>query len=151
MTVRHADCSSLRLPGLRVGLGSARVSGASAPRALVHHMDHLLLDRATAWPALQPDVVLQLGGRLTSKRLGQFLEWAALGDTARCVARPHTLLWPAVQSDGLDCVWLMISAMLRTADNSRACAVERVAGAPEYRAGLLVRGDERIASSFIRS
>ncbi len=49
-------------------------------------MDHLLLDRATAWPALQPDVVLQLGGRLTSKRLGQFLEWAALGDATRCAA-----------------------------------------------------------------
>lgn len=48
-------------------------------------MDHLLLDRDTAWPALKPDVVLQLGGRLTSKRLSQFLEWAALGDANRSV------------------------------------------------------------------
>ena len=46
-------------------------------------MDHILLDRAAAWPAVQPDVVLQLGGRLTSKRLQQFLEWSAIG-TGRC-------------------------------------------------------------------
>ena len=111
------------MPGLRVGLGRARVSGASAPHALVHHMDHLLLDRATAWPALQPDVVLQLGGRLTSKRLGQFLEWAALGDAARCATHARTSLWPAMQTDELDCVWLMLSAMLRTAHNSSVCAV----------------------------
>ena len=59
-------------------------SAESAPApCLVRHMDHLLLDRDTAWRALQPDVVLQLGGRLTSKRLSQFLEWAALGDAGR--------------------------------------------------------------------
>ena len=93
-------------PGLRVGLGSAHVSGASEPPALVHHMDHLLLDRDTAWPALQPDVVLQLGGRLTSKRLGKFLEWTALGDAARCAARDLTSPWPAMQASIPGCVWL---------------------------------------------
>ncbi len=45
--------------------------------ALVHHFDHLLLDKDALWPALRPDVVLQLGGRLVSKRAAQFLEWAA--------------------------------------------------------------------------
>ncbi|EIE27179.1 Thiamin diphosphate-binding protein, partial [Coccomyxa subellipsoidea C-169] len=57
--------------GLRVG-----ASGRSDV-ALVHHFDHLLLDKDALWPALRPDVVLQLGGRLVSKRAAQFLEWAA--------------------------------------------------------------------------
>lgn len=35
------------------------------------------------WPAVAPDVILQLGGHLTSKRLGQFLDWAALGAADR--------------------------------------------------------------------
>ena len=66
-----------------MGLGTA--PGGSAPASpaaplLVRHMDQLLLDQGELWLTLQPDVVLQLGGRLTSKRLAQFLEWAALGD-----------------------------------------------------------------------
>ena len=69
--------------GLRVGIGS-RQSPVAPAAVLVQHMDHLLLDCVTARPALQPDVVLQLGGRLTSKRLAQFLEWAALGSDGRC-------------------------------------------------------------------
>ncbi len=73
--------------GLRVGMGSGQPPAALAV-VLVQHMDHLLLDRVTVWPALQPDVVLQLGGRLTSKRLGQFLEWAALGSDGRCATPP---------------------------------------------------------------
>ena len=67
--------------GLRLGLSApAGGAGGGAAPVLVRHMDQLLLDRQELWPALQPDVVLQLGGRLTSKRLAQFLEWAALGD-----------------------------------------------------------------------
>lgn len=57
--------------GLRVG------ASESADVALVHHFDHLLLDREELWPAVRPDVVLQLGCRLVSKRAAQFLEWAA--------------------------------------------------------------------------
>ena len=88
--------------GLRLGMAAA-VTGSdpnSKPSptspVLVRHMDHLLLDKAQLWPALQPDVVLQLGGRLTSKRLAQFLEWSALGDgrwaqsiSSGCNARGH--------------------------------------------------------------
>lgn len=61
---------------------SAPGTDAASPTeaVLVRHMDHLLLDKEQVWPALQPEVILQLGGRLTSKRLGQFLEWSALGD-----------------------------------------------------------------------
>lgn len=59
------------LSGLRVG------SQAALPTQL-HHLDHVLLERTHAWPAMQPDVVLQLGRRIVSKRLGQFLEWACL-------------------------------------------------------------------------
>lgn len=43
----------------------------------MHHFDQMLLDKA-AWPVLKPDVVLQLGNHLVSKRVLQFLEWSAL-------------------------------------------------------------------------
>ena len=39
----------------------------------------MLLDKA-AWPALKPDVVLQVGNHLVSKRVLHFLEWSALND-----------------------------------------------------------------------
>ena len=55
--------------GLRVG--------AAQPSTLVPHFDLALMER-DAWPALAPDVVIQFGGRLTSKRLQSFLEHCAL-------------------------------------------------------------------------
>lgn len=67
------------MSGLRVG------ASAGQGVQLLHHFDHALLVAEEAWPVLAPDVVLQLGGRLTSKRTAQFLEWAAQppGDTGR--------------------------------------------------------------------
>ena len=65
-------------PGLRVGTSQT----TTAHFSILHHFDHLLLDKAS-WPALKPDVVLQLGGHMISKRCGQFLEWAALGGPDR--------------------------------------------------------------------
>ena len=75
---------------------------------VLHHFDHLLLDAPAPAgdrapdpgagspnpdaealrAALRPDAVLQLGGRLTSKRTQAFLEWAALPDAAseRCAS-----------------------------------------------------------------
>ncbi|GAB4817906.1 hypothetical protein N2152v2_004952 [Parachlorella kessleri] len=61
------------LSGLRAG-----VQEADPSLAVIHHMDHLLLGGEEHWQALRPDVVLQLGGHLTSKRLCNFLEWCAL-------------------------------------------------------------------------
>ena len=69
---------------------------------VLHHFDHLLLaapapggdhisnpgssdpnpDAAVLRAALRPDTVLQLGGRLTSKRAQAFLEWAALPEAS---------------------------------------------------------------------
>ena len=72
------------LSGLRAGVPGAAAAaaggggGGAADPAVVHHMDQLLLLDRRHWPALRPDVVLQLGGHLTSKRLAQFLEWACL-------------------------------------------------------------------------
>lgn len=91
-----------------------RVGAAPAPGCppVLHHFDHLLLDAPAGAPppagdrardpgaknpkpdaealrgALRPDAVLQLGGRLTSKRAQAFLEWAALPDAAsgRCAS-----------------------------------------------------------------
>jgi isochorismate synthase/2-succinyl-5-enolpyruvyl-6-hydroxy-3-cyclohexene-1-carboxylate synthase/2-succinyl-6-hydroxy-2,4-cyclohexadiene-1-carboxylate synthase/O-succinylbenzoate synthase len=65
--------------GLRVrargGGGGAGTAAGGAP--LLPHFDLALMERP-AWEALAPDCVLQFGGRLTSKRLQAFLEWAAL-------------------------------------------------------------------------
>ena len=76
------------LSGLRVGLvesdssssssssrggSSSGSSSSSSGGVYVHHMDHLLLGGADWWSELQPDVVLQLGRHITSKRLGQFM------------------------------------------------------------------------------
>jgi isochorismate synthase/2-succinyl-5-enolpyruvyl-6-hydroxy-3-cyclohexene-1-carboxylate synthase/2-succinyl-6-hydroxy-2,4-cyclohexadiene-1-carboxylate synthase/O-succinylbenzoate synthase len=74
--IKQALCAHA---GLRVG------ASAGQRVQLLHHFDHVLLGAEDAWPALAPDVVLQLGGRLTSKRAAQFLEWAAQppSDTGR--------------------------------------------------------------------
>lgn len=73
------------LSGLRVGTCSSSSGSTSAP---LHHFDHILLPPPGStsgsssdgwWRQLQPDVILQLGPRVTSKRVNQFLEWSALG------------------------------------------------------------------------
>ncbi|KAI8463273.1 MAG: thiamine diphosphate-binding protein, partial [Monoraphidium minutum] len=74
------------LSGLRVGAvqqpppPGGGAGGGGGGFHLVSHMDHLLLGGKEWWGALRPDVVLQVGPRLTSKRLNQFLEWCALAD-----------------------------------------------------------------------
>lgn len=82
------------LSGLRAGVPS---SGARSPSgaAVIHHFDHLLLLDRQQWEQLRPDVVLQLGGHLTSKRVTQFLEWcctssAGTGDGSRQSALDDT-------------------------------------------------------------
>ncbi|MEW5311202.1 MAG: hypothetical protein WDW38_002937 [Sanguina aurantia] len=68
------------LSGLRLGLGASTTkSGAGCASLMLHHVDHLLLGDKRTWAELQPEVILQIGGHLTSKRLGQFMEWAAMG------------------------------------------------------------------------
>jgi isochorismate synthase/2-succinyl-5-enolpyruvyl-6-hydroxy-3-cyclohexene-1-carboxylate synthase/2-succinyl-6-hydroxy-2,4-cyclohexadiene-1-carboxylate synthase/O-succinylbenzoate synthase len=65
------------LSGLRVGSSSG--SSGSSGVVMLHHMDHLLLPPSGSgsntgwWEQLQPDVVLQVGPRVTSKRLNQFM------------------------------------------------------------------------------
>lgn len=95
------------LSGLRAGVPAAAPAGAApaataggggAGPAVVHHFDQLLLLDRRHWPALRPDVVLQLGGHLTSKRLNQFLEWACLegahgGDAVEAAAAVAPLQW----------------------------------------------------------
>ncbi|KAK9805814.1 hypothetical protein WJX73_002942 [Symbiochloris irregularis] len=82
-----AVCRTLQWPvatdvlsGLRLGTTSSSASTSATESEGLHHipyLDHVLLERESAWPAVRPDVVLQLGGRVVSKRIGQFLEWAA--------------------------------------------------------------------------
>lgn len=61
--------------GVRVGMSEAGAEQLS----LLHQFDQVLLDKAS-WVALKPDVVLQLGSHMVSKRTLQFLEWSALDD-----------------------------------------------------------------------
>lgn len=75
-------------PGSSASSGSPGSGGSSGSESnggggfhLVSHMDHLLLGGKDWWEALRPDVVLQVGPHLTSKRLNQFL-----------VSRPAALL-----------------------------------------------------------
>ena len=54
--------------------------GAPASEGLtrLHSFDHILLGgRETLWPSLRPEHVVRVGGSIVSKRLSQFLEWAA--------------------------------------------------------------------------
>lgn len=60
--------------GLRVF--GARDDATALP-TLLSAFDHVLLQR-DLWEELQPEVILQLGSFLTSKRVAQFLSWAAL-------------------------------------------------------------------------
>ena len=64
------------LSGLRAGTAAAAAAGSEL--CVVHHFDQLLLLEREQWRALRPDVVLHLGGHLTSKRVAQFLEWCCL-------------------------------------------------------------------------
>lgn len=52
-------------------------SSSQSGVCVIDHMDHLLLGDKGWWGNLKPEVVLQIGPHLTSKRLSQFLEWAA--------------------------------------------------------------------------
>jgi isochorismate synthase/2-succinyl-5-enolpyruvyl-6-hydroxy-3-cyclohexene-1-carboxylate synthase/2-succinyl-6-hydroxy-2,4-cyclohexadiene-1-carboxylate synthase/O-succinylbenzoate synthase len=69
------------LSGLRVGSSSSSSgSSGSSGGGVLHHFDHVLLGAGAAagadvewWGKLQPDVVLQLGPRVTSKRVNQFM------------------------------------------------------------------------------
>lgn len=65
------------MKGLHAGLRMGMSESSSKEHAVLHHFDQMLLDKA-AWPVLKPDVVLQLGNHLVSKRVLQFLEWSAL-------------------------------------------------------------------------
>lgn len=80
------DRSVLRLTPQDTASAGLKVGREEGSGCLLHHADHVLLDKEGLWPALQPDVVLQLGGRLTSKRTAQFLEWSssARPDQAGC-------------------------------------------------------------------
>lgn len=73
VTTSHSVCYCIA--GLRVGMSEA----SAEQLTVVHQFDQVLLDKAS-WPALKPDVVLQLGSHLVSKRTLNFLEWSALDE-----------------------------------------------------------------------
>lgn len=59
--------------------------GAFGPHApVLHHMDHVLLGGTSWWAGLRPSLVVQVGPRLTSKRLSQFIV-SALGWPRCCM------------------------------------------------------------------
>lgn len=72
-----SHASALRPTGGAFGSGAVSDGGALPPVCVIDHMDHVLLGDKQWWAELKPDVILQIGPRLTSKRVCQFLEWAA--------------------------------------------------------------------------
>ena len=65
-------------------LAGVRIGGASVPNGsfkLINHFDQMLLSRAH-WKFMKPCSILHLGGRLTSKRLSEFLAWSVLDEHA---------------------------------------------------------------------
>ncbi|GMH33012.1 hypothetical protein BSKO_00846 [Bryopsis sp. KO-2023] len=76
-------CQSLGWPVIADVLSGLRIGGDGGTefrKQMVFNADHVLLDKEEAWRALRPDVVLQLGGHLTSKRVAQFLEWSSTSE-----------------------------------------------------------------------
>ena len=68
--------SCLLYAGVKVGAES------SAGLTRLQHFDHILLgSREKLWPELRPEHVILVGGSFVSKRLAQFLEWAATSDS----------------------------------------------------------------------
>lgn len=66
------------LAGVRIG--SASVPGGEFK--LINHFDQMLLSREH-WEQMKPCSILHLGGRLTSKRLSEFLAWAVLEEQTK--------------------------------------------------------------------
>ncbi|KAG0608149.1 hypothetical protein M758_8G082600 [Ceratodon purpureus] len=61
------------LSGLRLGPVFNAGKTKDVPSNIIQHIDQILLSKSVA-DAIEPDVILQIGGRLTSKRIGNFLE-----------------------------------------------------------------------------
>ena len=74
--------SSLGWPTIADVLSGARVGAASLPPTTLRAPDSTLAGGAGSpvWTALAPDFILQVGARLTSKRVVSFLAWAASTD-----------------------------------------------------------------------
>lgn len=58
---------------------------------LINYMDHILLDREI-WEKIQPEMILHLGSRLTSKRLAAFIEYTTLDTNERGDLGPKWIL-----------------------------------------------------------
>jgi isochorismate synthase/2-succinyl-5-enolpyruvyl-6-hydroxy-3-cyclohexene-1-carboxylate synthase/2-succinyl-6-hydroxy-2,4-cyclohexadiene-1-carboxylate synthase/O-succinylbenzoate synthase len=76
------------LSGLRIGAQHHSCHAATPSTAMVvmSHFDHVLLgDQESCWPVLVPQVILQFGGYITSKRIVQFMEWSCLHENAKWI------------------------------------------------------------------
>ncbi|KAJ7550965.1 hypothetical protein O6H91_07G126900 [Diphasiastrum complanatum] len=61
------------LSGLRLGKVFTHDNLNEVTSAIIYNFDHILLSRSVG-TAIRPDVILQIGSRITSKRLSNFLE-----------------------------------------------------------------------------
>ncbi|KAL3698745.1 hypothetical protein R1sor_012821 [Riccia sorocarpa] len=102
------------LSGLRIGkvLCSSQVGERKVN--IIHNFDQVLLSNSVA-QSLKPDVVLQIGSRLTSKRLSHFLEAASPG--AYIVVEEHSsrhdpshIVTHRVQSSAADFSYTIMNA-----------------------------------------
>ncbi|KAG7671813.1 putative Protein PHYLLO, chloroplastic [Nannochloris sp. 'desiccata'] len=103
------------LSGIKVGAQPLH----GAPLKLISHFDHLLLD-STHWKALKPDVVLQVGGHITSKRVAQFLEWCCCQEASSTAGTPTATT-----------AWLFVSRAPLRQDQGPNVSVRVKASVPE--------------------
>ena len=122
------------LSGLRIGAPPpAPPSSLGQPGQLcvIHHLDHLLLGGGPEgggwWDELRPDVVLQLGPHLTSKRVSTFLEWAC---QERPAHEPGATAAPAPAS------WLYVGEDSARHDAAHLVSYRLVMGLPQLEAAL---------------
>lgn len=113
--VVHDRCM-LAIAGLRVGTSDSKSASGSA--SLLQHFDHVLLDKEEVWPAVRPDVILQLGGRISSKRTSEFLAWAAQPSGNRYYLR-HVL--HAIQQGALELSYLFCFARCAPVARCTSC------------------------------
>ncbi|KAL2645330.1 hypothetical protein R1flu_012917 [Riccia fluitans] len=102
------------LSGLRIGkvLCSSQVGERKVN--IIHNFDQVLLSNSVV-QSLKPDVVLQIGSRLTSKRLSQFLEVASPGayivvDEHSSRHDPSHIVTHRVQSSAADFSYTIMNA-----------------------------------------
>ena len=81
----------LKWPCIVDVLSGLAITPSSECNEFIYGSDQILSREKLVWEALRPDVILQMGGHLTSKRLAQFLDY--------CRSSAPETEWVSISSD----------------------------------------------------